>query len=374
MKIGILTQPLHNNYGGLLQAYALQSFLARQGHDVLTVDFSKTYKPKFGGIKGIVKNSIKKYILRHDIKSVFPLKDTERHKINQHTNRFISENIRRTQLITNLSEFSFLDAYNFDAFIVGSDQVWRPSYSPGMPAFFLDFLRDDKEIKRIAYAASFGVDHCDEYTQEELDSYAYLAKLFDAIGVREDSAVDLCDKYFGVNATHVLDPTFFLKKDDYINLINKDKTQPINGNLMVYVLDPQEEKNKIISEIEKRHNLTSYNFMGNNTLGIYQPVTQWLRGFMESEFVVTDSFHGVVFSIIFNKPFIAIGNSNRGLTRFTSLLKLFNLESQLITSVDELSKVSNKINMDIVNKIKKENKDISTEFLLSCLNGKPSNV
>lgn len=114
--------------------------------------------------------------------------------------------------------------------------------------------------------------------------------------------------------------------------------------------------------------------MENNTFGIYQPVTQWLRGFMESEFVVTDSFHGVVFSIIFNKPFIAIGNSNRGLTRFTSLLKLFNLESQLILSVDELSKVSNKINMDIVNKIKKKNKDISTEFLLSCLNGATSNV
>ncbi|MEQ5575227.1 polysaccharide pyruvyl transferase family protein [Providencia huaxiensis] len=368
MKIGILTQPLHNNYGGLLQAYALQSFLARQGHDVLTVDFSKTYKPKFGGIKGIAKNSIKKYILRHDIKSVFPLKDTEKHKISQHTNRFISENIRRTQLITNLSEFSFLDAYNFDAFIVGSDQVWRPRYSPGMPAFFLDFLRDDKEIKRIAYAASFGVDHCDEYTQEELDSYAYLAKLFDAIGVREDSAVDLCDKYFDVNATHVLDPTFLLKKDDYINLINSDKTQPIDGNLMVYVLDPQEEKNKIISEIEKRHNLTSYNFMGNNTLGIYQPVTQWLRGFMESEFVVTDSFHGVVFSIIFNKPFIAIGNKDRGLTRFTSLLKLFNLEDRLISSLDDIKIADRPINYYEVNKILKEKKLESLMFLNEALN------
>nr|ELR5042323.1 polysaccharide pyruvyl transferase family protein [Providencia stuartii] len=136
----------------------------------------------------------------------------------------------------------------------------------------------------------------------------------------------------------------------------------------------QEEKSKIIKKIEKSYNLTSYNFMENNTLGIYQPVTQWLRGFMDSEFVVTDSFHGVVFSIIFNKPFIAIGNSSRGLTRFISLLKLFNLESQLISSVDELRKASKKIDMDAVKKIKKNNKDISTEFLLSCLNGTTSNV
>ncbi|WP_283126140.1 polysaccharide pyruvyl transferase family protein [Providencia stuartii] len=374
MKIGILTQPLHNNYGGLLQAYALQCFLAKQGHDVFTIDFSKISKPRFGGIKGIVKNSVKKYVLKHDIKSVLPLKEEEKRKISQHTNRFISENIRRTQSITNLGEFSFLEPYNFDAFIVGSDQVWRPSYSPGMPAFFLDFLLDDKKTKRIAYAASFGVDHCDEYTKDELTSYSCLAKLFDAIGVREDSAIELCDKYFGVKATHVLDPTFLLDKDDYVTLINKDKTQPINGNLMVYILDPQEEKSKIIKKIEKSYNLTSYNFMENNTLGIYQPVTQWLRGFMDSEFVVTDSFHGVVFSIIFNKPFIAIGNSSRGLTRFISLLKLFNLESQLISSVDELRKASKKIDMDAVKKIKKNNKDISTEFLLSCLNGTTSNV
>lgn len=371
MKIGILTQPLHNNYGGLLQAYALQSFLARQGHDVLTVDFSKTYKPKFGGIKGIAKNSIKKYILRHDIKSVFPLKDTEKHKISQHTNRFISENIRRTQLITDLSEFSFLKYYNFDAFIVGSDQVWRPSYSPGMPAFFLDFLLDDKKIKRIAYAASFGVDHCDEFTKHELKIYSSLAKQFDAIGVREDSAINLCKQYFGVEAEQVLDPTLLLDKSDYIEIIQKDHASPINGDMMVYILDNSEEKKNIINKVAKNYYLKPFNFMPHNRNdNIYYPVSAWLKGFMDAKFIVTDSFHGVIFSIIFNKPFIAIGNKERGLSRFTSLLNMFSLEEKLIYSINDLKAAIEPINYIEINKIKDEKKELATKFLNNALYGK----
>ncbi|EKT54125.1 polysaccharide pyruvyl transferase family protein [Providencia burhodogranariea] len=372
MKIGILTQPLRNNYGGLLQAYALQAFLKKHGHDVMTVDFQKENKPRFFGFKGIALNITKKYIFRKKIKSILPLTEKDKNKINQHSARFIAQNINRTQLITSLEEFTYLTQYNFDAYIVGSDQVWRPPYSPGMSAFFLEFLKDDIKTKRIAYAASFGVDHCDEFSKDELIRYTALAKKFDLIGVREDSAVNLCDRHFGIKAEHVLDPTLLLEKDDYIELIKKDNLPPLDGDMMVYVLDQTEEKKRIISEVKNKYKLKPYSIMPNDIDDVYPPVTKWLKGFMDAKFIVTDSFHGVVFSIIFNKPFIAIGNNDRGLARFLSILKLFNLENHLIVQLQDLEKTLNllPINYTIINDLLKIKKEHSVLFITNALGEK----
>jgi len=99
--------------------------------------------------------------------------------------------------------------------------------------------------------------------------------------------------------------------------------------------------------------------------GIFPPVTQWLRGFMDAKYVVTDSFHGVAFSIIFNKPFIAIGNKERGLARFTSVLKKFNLEERLVLTESELTqeKIDAEIDFGKVNEIKKMKQEYAFEFL-----------
>lgn len=364
MKIGILTQPLHNNYGGLLQAYALQSVLKKLGHDVLTVDFSID-KERDSKIKQMVIDIVKKYLFKRQVE----LSKQDKSKISQHTSHFIAEYIKRTQHISQYSDFSYLKQYQFDAYVVGSDQVWRPIYSPGMPAFFLDFLANDDKTKRIAYAASFGVDHCDEFTKSELQQYSLLAKKFDAIGVREDTAIELCQKYLNVNAQLVLDPTLLLDKDEYIKLIDENITTTSNGNLMVYILDQNDEKNQIIDLAAKQYKLKPYTIMPNEYDKIYPPVTQWLRGFLDSRFVVTDSFHGVVFSIIFNKQFIAIGNKSRGIARFLSILKLFNLENRLILSLNDLENTFNlpKIDFSEVNKIKEKLITSSTMFIKNSL-------
>lgn len=372
MKIGILTQHLHDNYGGLLQAYALQKFLTSQGHDVLTVDFlSKNIgetvnpKPRLWGVKGIVINCIRKYILKRNVEFIFPLNETEKASIGRETRRFVAENIRITQRLSSLDEFKYLDSYKFDAYIVGSDQVWRPRYSPGLSAFFLDFLGADTKTKRIAYAASFGTDNCDEYSPEELVKYTALCKKFDAIGVREDSAVELCKNNFCAKAEHVLDPTILLEKDDYIDLVNKDGIPESMGNMMVYVLDRSPDKQRMINQVALIRGLKPFTVMPVGARGVFPPVTQWLRGFMDAEYVVTDSFHGVAFSIIFNKPFIAIGNKGRGLARFTSVLKKFNLEDRLVLTENELTQ--DKIDADIdftkVNQIKKIEQEFAFKFL-----------
>lgn len=371
MKIAILTQPLHNNYGGLLQAFALQYHLKNQGHDVLTVDFVWNHKQRYFGVKTIIGNAIHKYVLRRPLKSIFPVTDEQKRAIGQHTNRFTAEHIRTTQKIYSVAEFAYIKQYRFDTYIVGSDQVWRPAYSPGISAFFLSFLSNEDKAKRIAYAASFGVDNCDEFRAEQFTEYAPLLQRFDAIGVREDSAVDLCKHHFGASAVHVIDPTLLLDKEIYCDLVVQDNIPPSNGNMMVYVLDSAPEKQQIIQQVASERGLKPFTVMPEQN-GIYPPVTQWLRGFMDAEYVVTDSFHGVAFSIIFNKPFIAIGNHDRGLARFTSVLKMFGLEQRLIFSPTDLSTelINQPIDFAKVNQLKAEKQQFAAVFLNQVLEAK----
>lgn len=368
MKIAILTQPLHNNYGGLLQAFALQHYLKHQGHDVLTVDFSKDNKLRYFGIKTIIGNVIRKYLLRRPLKSIFPVTDKLKRAIGQHTNRFIAEHIQTTQKIHSVAEFTYIKQYGFDAYIVGSDQVWRPAYSPGMVAFFLSFLSNQDKAKRVAYAASFGVDNCDEFSAEQLAEYAPLLQRFDAIGVREDSAVDLCKQHFGTIAEHVIDPTLLLDKEAYCDLVIKDNIPVSNGNMMVYVLDKAPAKQQIIQQVASERRLTPFTVMPEQD-GIYPPVTKWLRGFMDAEYVVTDSFHGVAFSIIFNKPFIAIGNHGRGLARFTSVLNMFELSERLVFSQNQLTSelINTPIDFTKINQIKIAQQKLAKDFLYNVL-------
>ena len=263
--------------------------------------------------------------------------------------------------------------YAFDAYIVGSDQVWRPRYSPCLTNYFLDFVESERNVKKIAYAASFGVDNW-EFTEEQTRECARLAKQFDAISVREDSAVDLCKRYFDVKATHLLDPTMLLNKEIYTSIFAKERISQSPRNLLTYILDKSAEKDRIINNVARKYNLKPFSVMPRR--GFSEPgrkdiqdcvlpsVEEWIRGFMDAQFVITDSFHGTVFSILFNKPFISIANKNRGLTRFTSLLKLFQLEDRLIFSSNNfIPDRLKEIDWDKLNAILKVEKDKSIYFL-----------
>jgi hypothetical protein len=200
------------------------------------------------------------------------------------------------------------------------------------------------EVKRVAYAASFGIDSWD-YTESETSQIKQLVQQFDAISVREDSGVDLCQKYLGVHAEHVVDPTMLLDKADYVRLIEAANVPKSKGNLFEYVLDASAEKTEFINRVAADRGLTPFSVHNPNVengdvpaeMRVQPPVEQWLRAFLDAEFVVTDSFHACVFSIIFGKPFIAVGNAQRGNARFNSLLKMFGLEHHLIATAKEYS-------------------------------------
>jgi hypothetical protein len=380
MKIGIITLPFNTNYGGILQAYALQSALKKMGHEAITINRKTEEMPlkmkvlSFGRRVLLTATGRKNVVIR-----TWPNK-TEDEIISQHTNRFIAENIKTTHLFKSENDFSTLKNQGFEAYVVGSDQVWRPKYSPEIANHFLGFANREKNLKRLSYAASFGVDEW-EYNKEQTKNCSELAAQFNAVSVREDSGIKLCTEHLGVQAIRVIDPTLLITKVEYVGLVEKDKIPTFKGTLLNYVLDKAPEKQKIIHQIEDELQLetfstmpeTSFRESGKSKLQqcIFPPVTSWIRGFMDAEFVVTDSFHGTVFSIIFNKPFLAIGNEKRGMSRFVSLLKLFGLEERLVfNNTPEIRQIiRTPIDFEKINDIIEIEKKLATKFLKDALAG-----
>lgn len=336
MRIAILTLPLHTNYGGILQAYALQTVLERMGHEVCLVE--KRRKPvtlplwKAPLVYG-------KRILKNAKGSPFPLfyeqkVNREEPFVRQHTDKFICRYIKRRIV----GDFSEINESDYDAIVVGSDQIWRPKYfNDNIERAYLDFT-EGWNVRRIAYAASFGTDEW-EYTRAQTRRCGRLLKRFDAVSVREASGADLCREHFGVEAKTMLDPTMLLEKEDYIRLFENANTPKSNGTLLNYILDDTPEKTALTNRIAKERGLVPFRVNAKSDINlpienrIAPSVEQWLRGFYDAEFVVTDSFHACVFSILFNKPFLVVGNQKRGLSRFISLLGTFGLEDRLITDI-----------------------------------------
>lgn len=340
MKIAIITLPLLTNYGGLLQAYALQEILRRLGHEVETLQIP--YKKRLSTKRlpfVFAKRFFKKYILRKPHSLIFEENWWNQHGIptmSLHTQRFLNTYIK-IRYIHKINDISPID---YEAFIVGSDQVFRPIYF-NMPIriAYLSFTKG-WNVKRISYAASFGTDDW-EYTPKQTKKCAHLAKQFDFMSVREASAVYTCKEKFGINVSHVLDPTMLLQAQDYITLFKSTNTPKSEGNMHCYILDKTPEKQALIDKVANEKGLKPFSVLksvkdpySNPNLLTQPSVEQWLRAFYDSEFIITDSFHACVFSILFRKQFIVYGNIDRGMARFQSILSLFGLEDRLINDYE----------------------------------------
>ena len=375
MRIGIITLPLYTNYGGVLQAYALQTVLERMGHDVW-VEYRRNNKYNIRKyVRPLLLFILSLFFSR--VRRIYIPTEREENIIGQYVNQFVFKYINRTVPIYTRNK-KLLKPYKFEALVVGSDQIWRPRYSRGLTNAFLDFT-EGEDVKRISYAASFGTDVW-EFTRRQTKKCARLIKKFDAVSVREDSAVLLCKKYLDVDAIHLLDPTLLLKKEEYLRLIDQDSPMSeIEPKLFVYFLDNSMEKQKIVETVSSTLTLNAMSIMPHKRFEevgskyidecIFPPVSNWLKGFECAKYIITDSFHGTVFSIIFNKPFIVIANKGRGLSRFTSLLKKFDLEDRLIYSIKDLSErvIYSPIDFNHVNNIRNMEIEKSLKFLNEAL-------
>lgn len=362
MKIGILTQPLINNYGGILQNFALQTILKKMGHQPTTIniEYHEPVIPWHTRFLKLIWRAVKK--IKGDKSIVFCDVLTTWRLMNipgKEQKCFIESNISFESYSIH-PDSAFLNEKSYDALIVGSDQVWRPRFSPNITSYFLDFA-EGYNVKRLSYAASFGTDSW-EGTSEETPGLAYLARLFDAISVREKSGVDVCKKTFGVDATWVLDPTMLLKKKDYQTKLNIE--EKVDHSLAVYVLDITPKLSSLINRISKEKNL-KVNIIGRPTRNGFPSIESWLSGIFNSDFVLTDSFHGTVFSILAHKQFATVVNVGRGASRFESLLGTLGLMDRVMS--DDKAFNDTIIDYDMVEEKLHEYRLVSMDFLNNAL-------
>ncbi len=291
-KVAIITLHLFDNIGGILQAFALNKLITEAGYIAETITW------KDSRLLSFAKNNIKLRILNSasDIKNI---KENE-----------------------------------YDIFVSGSDQIWRKKYTQGefwdnyITIPFLQFTNGWNKT-RISYAASIGVAESTwEYNKDDCEKIKQLLQAFNAVSVREVQSINDCKKYFNIEPKQCIDPTMLLPKENYIELC---KDEPINNNdVFIYLLDETPEKINIIANYCKENNLSYFKNK--------KSVESWLAAFRDAKYIITDSFHGCIFAIIFNKPFICLYNRARGNARFDSLISLFNINN-IIYNINELQTV-----------------------------------
>lgn len=334
MNLMILSLGTRNNYGGLLQNFALQKVLQKEKIHVKTIN-CLVVPPLWR----IFLSWIKTFFLLLRGKRRSFVHGNHRRKRADFAEQFMQQFVVMTESYSKLT-LKLLKKNPCDCIIVGSDQVWRPKYNYRIEDMYLKFA-GNFPIKRIAYAASFGVDEW-EYTPKQTYECSKLAKKFDAISVREESGIKLCDDNLGVCATWVLDPTLLLKKEDYLEVC-KDVPFSTEKILVAYVLDMSESVSELCKSVAKERGLVIK--MLRADFGSVLSVPEWLAMFRDASYVVTDSFHGTIFSIIFGKDFKSIYNKKRGAARFESLLNLYNsgrLEEMRNFSINWLKKALEK--------------------------------
>lgn len=369
MKIALIVFRIGPSHGSILQTYALYQTLQRMGHEVTILDRQRHFSVyrMLRSVLGRIKGSI----LKTYNGPIFYFKeypDTTMKELCHFVQKELSSN---TITFNKKSKLDAIVQQGYDCYIVGSDQTWRPKYVEDIKYYFLDFLSPDSLVKRIAYAPSFGTDEW-EYSLKLTEECKTLLSRFSAISVREDDGVALCKKYFNAQATHVLDPTLLLSREEYISLIEKTYTES-NQILAFSILDKSELATKIIQKVSAELDVKLYQINASHNCtasGWIEPsIDKWLGGIYNSKFVVTDSFHATVFAIIFNKPFITIINSARGSSRIKSLLSMFGLENRMVNSLDQISDhlLFSPIDWKTINQIIAVEKDRSINWLKEVL-------
>lgn len=351
-KIALLTLPLHFNYGGILQCYALQTVLERMGCDV-TVLNRQPKKPVslvllfLFRCVSMFKCMFRRYLLGEKEWRVQKPWDSYympcRAKAMLGGNprflqAFVREHIHQTKPLYSSQELGqAAEEGQFDSFVVGSDQVWREQYAPEITDYFLGFLPDSDRRPKVAYAASFGLERVG-ISDEKLEHCRQLAQRFTAVSVREQSAVRLAKEVLDMDARWVLDPTMLLSAEDY--KFASRSTEKSWAGVVTYILDGNEIDSQVVRDVSNSlflpvEAISLCPLDKNGFPAVMFPVEWWLNSFAQADFVVTDSFHGCVFSIIYRKPFIAIANGERGIDRFKSLLGYFGLQDRLVFSMED---------------------------------------
>ncbi len=364
-RVGILTQTPSHNYGGVLQALALFNFL------------------KFMGLKPILINKkfyispLKRFIF--NVISMVPGQNYKNLRVNRFRKAAFRDFIKKefpniTKPIVCVDDLkAVVMEERLDAIIVGSDQVWRYAYinDGNFNVFFLD-LGEDISIRKLAYAASFGVDKW-----EAVDEIPRITKLlddFDFLSTRERKGVDICKTQLFVSSeVHaVLDPTLLVLPSFYDRFTTGRSVQDRGGYLASYFLDEDSAKRSFSAFLMNKVTLNSQLKLGKYSGDARcQTPDEWLLAIKNARYVITDSFHGMLFAIIFKKPFFVFANDSRGLSRFEDILEILDLQSRLVTTTTTQAAlgqlIEEKIDYEVVHRKLESERSRSHELLTRAL-------
>lgn len=322
MRIGILTYHRAENYGALLQAYALKTYLAGLGHDVDFVDYWPDYHRRYFELfswRKFRESNLKGKMVQLYYTLFW---HQARRRRQQNLQAFMHEELRLPLEARYHNDHDVVE--EFDVVFYGSDQIWRRQRIPSHPGFdFWYFGSDNVQARKIAYAASMGSIDVKDNEKKELRKHLLG---FEAISVREDSLKEWLTS-LGIQSQIVCDPVFLLGKDVWLSLADKASEQPAYQHyILVYNLLGQtstvnfaerlcKEKNLPIVEVNKKFVL----FTSGRRYCRTARVETFLSLLAHADYVVSNSFHGVALSLIFQKQFFAVGMGQRA-GRVTSLL------------------------------------------------------
>lgn len=319
MKVGIITFHRALNYGAVLQAYALQQYLNDIGIENEIIDYRCEYIEEFyKPVKASPLRELKTYIREL---LFFPYNTKKRKKFES----FVKEYIKTSETIYTQDKLRDInDKYDF--FITGSDQVWNSRWSGFDKAYFLDFTENDKKA---SYAASFGFDKIPE---NEVDEYRRLLSGFQYISVRENTGLQIINQLLQRNAELSLDPTCLIGKDKWKSIAVKPNE---SGYVLLYTLDKSEQlvsfakekakelKAKIVCISDALKKAEDFEYKG------FLSPSEFIGLFENAGYVVTNSFHGLMFSVIFEKHFCLQYQLSKGApnSRLADFVHDFGLEN-----------------------------------------------
>lgn len=347
-KVGVLTFHDEPNYGAFLQTFALSETLKNHGFDVEIIDLRIKETFQFGFLVKLFSPIIRYFIFE---------KARKKYLNRSRTKYYSSEELKN-------------NVPNCDIFLLGSDQVWNKDVTAELKySYFFDFLPDNKP--RLSYASSFGMGKWD-FDTEETEVIKKLFSKFSAVSVREKSAIDLCNDYCNIKATLVVDPAFLL--NDYSILTGK-----INPNKKRVVCFKFTKGEKFYEFLHKFKTINDYKVtILNKTIPIKQidniplpTIKKWIKSIAESEIVITDSYHVLIFSIIYKKQFIVLIANEKNFNRLSELLFDLGLQDRIFNSYDEVLKNNrwtNKIDYHKVQKKLSKKTGDSITYLLTALN------
>ena len=367
--VGTITFHDTRNYGALLQCYALQQVLIRIGYQAEVIDY-RNFNHYLGKVPLL--KAAKHRCWAWTVDHVLGRKRAIR------TKKFIQENIRLSSRCYRSYRALQSSPPLYDCYITGSDQVWNPVCIHGDDSFFLSFA--PAQARRISYGASFGVTELELSTRQLYEKWL---KKIDFISVRETSGQKLVKEITGIVPQVVIDPVFLLPIEQWENLLVPSKRKQY---LLCYHMpgDRQIEEYiwKLAEKLAGQHGLQivhlglkEYKRIPQNGLAVWDAGPReflgWIHG---ASLVITNSFHGSVFSLLFGKPFFSL--CNRGVTvkkqyvtRLEAVLQTFNLTDHLLDIHQSLDSVASPEGIDLPKTagILEQQRSLADSFLRSSL-------